>query len=137
MQDNDHIIVFQKYDTTIEANLAKSKLDAYGIPCFLTGENMANLYPGASNLMNFNVRLHLFLRDLEKARQVMLENNLRVSDESYTRCPRCGSTNIGRDFPKNMTSGFTSALHFLFFGIFHPGKKVFLCADCEHEFEDD
>jgi DNA-directed RNA polymerase subunit RPC12/RpoP len=98
---------------------------------------MANLYPGASSLMNFIVRLHLFLRDAENARQIMLENNLKVSDVSYTRCPRCGSTDLASDFPKNLTSGFSSSLHFLFFGIFHPGKKVFHCADCSHEFQDD
>ena len=67
MTEHDEIIVLRKFETSIEANIVKSKLDAYGIPCFLTEENMANLYPGASSLMNFNVRLHLFSRDLEKA----------------------------------------------------------------------
>jgi hypothetical protein len=36
MQEHDDIIVFQKLDNAIEANIVKSKLDAYGIPCFLT-----------------------------------------------------------------------------------------------------
>lgn len=134
MQDHDDIIVFQKFDNAIEANIVKSKLDAYGIPCFLTEENMANLYPGASNLMNFNVRLHLFGHDAERARLIMAENNLRVDDDSITRCPRCRSTNIERDFPKKLTLKFTSALRFLFFGIFYPNKKVYRCSDCECEF---
>jgi hypothetical protein len=46
MQDRDDIIVFQGFDNVIEANITKSKLDAYGVPCFLTEENMASLYPG-------------------------------------------------------------------------------------------
>jgi len=62
MTERDEIIVLRKFETSIEANIVKSKLDAYGIPCFLTEENMANLYPGSSSLMNFNVRLHLFGR---------------------------------------------------------------------------
>ncbi|MBY0435569.1 MAG: hypothetical protein K2U26_15815 [Cyclobacteriaceae bacterium] len=33
------IVVYQAYDTVMMANLAKTKLDAYGIPCFLTEEN--------------------------------------------------------------------------------------------------
>ena len=41
----EKIIVFRAYDTVVEANLAKTKLDAYGIPCFLTGENFVGLYP--------------------------------------------------------------------------------------------
>lgn len=134
MQDHDDIIVFRKFDNAIEANIAKSKLDAYGIPCFLTEENMANLYPGASNLMNFNVRLHLFGHDAERARIIMSENNLQVDDDSLTRCPRCRSANIERDFPKKLTLKFMSALRYLFFGIFYPGKKVYRCVDCECEF---
>lgn len=134
MQEHDDIIVFQKFDNAIEANIVKSKLDAYGIPCFLTEENMANLYPGASNLMNFNVRLHLFKHDTERARQIMSENNLRVDDDSTVTCPRCKSNQVERDFPKNLTLKFTSALRFLFFGIFYPGKKVYRCQDCDFEF---
>ncbi len=134
MRERDAIIVFQKFDNAIEANIAKSKLDAYGIPCFLTEENMANLYPGASNLMNFNVRLHLFGDDEERARQIMTENNLRLNDDAITRCPKCGSKNIERDFPKKLTATFTSSLRLLFFGIFYPGKKVYRCAECDVEF---
>jgi len=134
MQDHDDIIVFQKFDNAIEANIAKSKLDAYDIPCFLTEENMANLYPGASNLMNFSVRLHLFGHDAERARQIMAENNLRVDDDSITLCPRCHSSNIERDFPKKLTLTFASSLRYLFFGIFYPEKKVYRCMNCDCEF---
>jgi DNA-directed RNA polymerase subunit RPC12/RpoP len=134
MQHHDEIIVFKKYDNAIDANIAKSKLDAYGIPCFLTDENMANLYPGASNLMNFSVRLHLFGYDIDRAMQIMSENNLRVDDESVVVCPRCNSRNNERDFPKKLTLEFMSSLRYLFFGIFSPEKKVYRCSDCDAEF---
>jgi Putative prokaryotic signal transducing protein len=134
MQDHDEIIVFQRFNSAIDANIVKSKLDAYGVPCFLTEENMANLYPGASNLMNSNVRLHLFGHDLERAKQIMAENNLSVNDDSILVCPNCRSKNIERDFPKNLTLSFASSLRFLFFGIFFPEKKVYRCQDCETEF---
>ena len=134
MQHHDEIIVFKKYDNAIDANIAKSKLDAYGIPCFLTEENMANLYPGASNLMNFSVRLHLFGYDVDRAMQIMSENNLRVDDEFVVVCPRCSSRNYERDFPKKLTLEFMSSLRYLFFGIFSPEKKVYRCSDCGAEF---
>jgi Putative prokaryotic signal transducing protein len=134
MQDHNDIIVFQKFDNAIEANIVKSKLDAYGVPCFLTEENMANLYPGASNLMSFGVRLHLFEHDVERARQIMSENNLRVDDDSTTICPHCKSNQVERDFPKQLTLKPMAALRFLFFGIFYPGKKVYRCLDCDFEF---
>ena len=136
MGERDEIIVFKQFETTIEANIVKAKLDAYGIPCFLTEENMTNLYPGASSLMNFNVRLHLFAYDLERAKQVMEENHLELNDEATVRCPRCKSRNVERDYPKKLSLTFGSTLSVLFFGIFFPHKKVFRCLECEYEFND-
>ena len=134
MQDHDDIVVLQRFDNVIEANIAKSKLDAYGIPCFLTEENMASLYPGASNMMNSNVRLHIFRHDVERAQQLMTENALSVNDDTILQCPKCRSKNIERDFPKKLTESFWSSLRYLFFGIFFPDKKVYRCRDCETEF---
>jgi hypothetical protein len=136
MEENDDIVVFRKFETSIEANIVKAKLDAYGIPCFLTEENMANLYPGASSLLNFNVRLHLFARDLEKAKHILEENHLVLDDESIIRCKRCHSRRVERDFPKKFSLTFGSALNTLFFGIFFPHKKVYHCLDCDFEFKD-
>jgi hypothetical protein len=79
MEEHDDIIVFRSFENTITANIAKTKLDAYGVPCFLTEENLANLYP----FQNFlGVRLHLFARDVEWAKSVLTENNLSINDES-------------------------------------------------------
>jgi len=74
------IVVFRKFENSIEANIVKTKLDAFGIPCFLTEENLSNLYPGQS-FMLFHVRLHLFAADVERANQIMQENNLSINDD--------------------------------------------------------
>jgi hypothetical protein len=132
--EQDNIVVFRKFQDCISANIVKSKLDAYGIPCFLTEENLANLYPGASALMNSQVRLHLFNRDVEAALQVMSESNFVLLDASILHCPACQSTDIDRDFPKNLSQNTLSALRYLFFGIFTPEKKVYRCTNCEIEF---
>ena len=135
MQDRDDIVVFKRFDNVIEANIAKSKLDAYGVPCFLTEENMASLYPGASNMMNSNVRLHIFKHDVERVRQVINETALSTDADAFLVCPNCRSRNIERDFPKKFSLTFGSALSVLFFGIFFPHKKVFRCLDCDYEFK--
>ncbi|HET9053040.1 MAG TPA: DUF2007 domain-containing protein [Cyclobacteriaceae bacterium] len=70
MEENDQIIVFKKYDNSIEANLAKTKLDAHGIPCFLSDENLTNLYP-LQNTLLFGVRLHIFSNDRQNAEQIL------------------------------------------------------------------
>lgn len=73
MEDEEEkIILYRSFDTAIEANLAKTKLDAYGIPCFLTEENFTNLYPIRNDIFP-GVRLHLFKKDKERADEVLRE----------------------------------------------------------------
>jgi hypothetical protein len=81
MEDQDDIIVFKRFENAIEANIIKTKLDAYGVPCFLTEENLANLYP-TQNILAIGVRLHLFAKDVEWAKSVLVENNLSIDDET-------------------------------------------------------
>ena len=57
------IVVYAVYDSVIDANIIKTKLDAYGIPCFLTGENISNLYPLPANSFS-GTRLHVFEHDV-------------------------------------------------------------------------
>jgi hypothetical protein len=129
MEEQGEIIVFRHYDNPINANIAKTKLDAYGIPCFLTEENMSNLYPG-QHLLAFKIRLHLFAGDEERARQVLIENDLVTDSDTASRCPKCNSHRTTRDFPKD--SGDNLAL--IFFGVLFPHKKVNRCLDCDYEF---
>jgi len=73
MEDpEEKIIVYHAYDTLINANLAKTKLDAYGVPCFLTEENL--LYPFRND--NFSgVRLHVFENDISRVKEILTEEN--------------------------------------------------------------
>jgi len=128
-EKDEEIIVLKYFDNAIDANIAKTKLDAYGIPCFLTEENMANLYPGQS-LYAFKIRLHLFASDHERAIQILTKESLSVQQEGAGDCPRCQSQKITRAFPKKEADRLTT----IFFGIFFPHKKVSHCLDCGFEF---
>jgi hypothetical protein len=79
MEDSDKIIVFKRFQNAIEANIAKTKLDANGIPCFLSDENLANLYP-TQNLLAIGVRLHLFEKDVSLAEEILKEDSLSMGD---------------------------------------------------------
>ncbi len=72
MNEEEKIIVFAAYDTVIQANLAKTKLDAYGIPCFLTEEHFTNLYPLRNDIFP-GVRLHVFENDRDRAAEILRE----------------------------------------------------------------
>lgn len=72
MEQHEKIIIYSSFDNAIAANIAKTKLDAYGIPCFLTEENFTNLYPLRNDIFP-GVRLHIFEMDAEQAREVLKE----------------------------------------------------------------
>lgn len=128
-EPGDDIVVFQYFDNAIDANIAKTKLDAYGIPCFLTEENMAGLYPGQS-LYAFKIRLHLFAGDSDRARHILAGEHVSLHDDASVNCPRCHSHRIERAFPKKVAD----RLLYVLFGIFLPNKKVNHCLECDHEF---
>jgi len=134
MEQEDEIVVFRVFENSIDANIVKTKLDAYGIPCFLTEENLASLYPGQNSLI-FTIRLHLFAKDRERAHQVLEEGNLVVNDDPTTRCPQCHSSKIERDLPKKLKPELSSIINFFLFGIIFPNQKVYRCQDCDYEFD--
>ncbi len=70
----EKIIVFDSYDTSIQASLVKTKLDAYGIPCFLTGENFVNLYPFRNELFS-GVQLFIFEKDKDRVVEILVEGD--------------------------------------------------------------
>lgn len=128
-QQKDDIVVFRFFDNAIDANIAKTKLDAYGIPCFLTEENMANLYPGLT-FYAFKIRLHLFASDVERAKHVLMGRSLTLQDEGAVTCPKCDSGRIMRAFPRREAD----SLKYVLFGIFFPHRKVMQCLNCGNEF---
>lgn len=81
MEDTDKIVVFKRFENPIEASIIKAKLDAHGIPCFLTDENLANLYP-LPNFTGLHVRLHLFEKDVSLAEEILSENNFMTGNRA-------------------------------------------------------
>lgn len=69
-EEQSKIVVFRAFDTPILANLAKTKLDAYGIPCFLTDEHFVNLYPIRNDIFP-GVRLHIFENDKQRVEEIL------------------------------------------------------------------
>lgn len=129
--DHDEIVVFRQFENAIDASIAKSKLDAYGVPCFLTEENITNLYPG-QHYLPFRVRLHVFKKDVAQVSEVLCENALQAGAE--LECPNCRSSNVQRDFPKRFSVKPLHALSLVLFGVLFPHKKVNHCLDCDNEF---
>lgn len=128
---DDKIIVFEAYDTALKANLIKTKLDAYGIPCFLSDENFNSLYPFQNELFP-GVRLHIFEKDLDRVKEVLAEVTLFEPEEIH--CPYCESKNIAA---KSEAKDFIDELKdSVLTGLFLAPKNKYVCQDCGREFEE-
>ena len=130
----EKIIVFASYDNVIMANLVKTKLDAYGVPCFLTGENFTSLYPIRNEIFP-GARVHIFEKDLDRAKEVLTEE-MPVRPKELFHCPRCRSTKVVFEESQKGYLGrlFVSAFMFLLGMNPQPRKRAYHCNDCDLEF---
>lgn len=126
MQEQDPIVVFETFNSAIDANIVKAKLDAFGIPCFLSQENLTTLI---TPILSGGIRLHVFERDRERAYEIMVSALMQKSDEDdLLCCPNCRSKrvlNISRDqFDPAKVVKYILKL-----------SKRHYCLDCETEFD--
>ncbi|RZK62216.1 MAG: DUF2007 domain-containing protein [Hymenobacter sp.] len=99
-----NIIVLDSYYEPLAAHLARTKLEAAGIPCFLTNENLVSLNRMYSPVAG-GVRLHVYQRDAAQATEVLREppvmqavpGGLAEPAAAEHTCPRCGSGEVTYD----------------------------------------
>ena len=103
MQEN--IIVLDSFYEPLAAHLARTKLEAAGIPCFLTNENLVSLNRMYSPVAG-GVRLHVYQRDAAQAAEVLREPPVmqavpgglaEPAPAAEHTCPRCGSDEVTYD----------------------------------------
>ena len=124
----EDIIVLQRFDTVIEANIARTKLDAYGIPCFLTEENLTNM---TTPILSGGIRLHIFAEDAERAQQIVIGDKLGKSEEDgIISCPQCQSKKIIRNRSDTTHGRMTQAIVGFLLGL----SKPYYCQNCGNEF---
>lgn len=129
MEKKDKIVVFREYETSIDANVAKTKLDAYGVPCFLTQENLNTLM--AQNPFLFTIKLHIFENDETRVREVLDD---LFDYETPITCPQCESIEIVYSESRKGFNKFAAVAFGILFHIRMTPKKVHHCLDCKLEF---
>lgn len=126
-EGEDKIIVFDAYDNVVAANLVKTKLDAFGIPCFLTDENFVALYPIRNEVFP-GIRLHIFEKDRAQVKEILKD------EVSIVRaCPVCRSTDIAYEPSRKSIAAYV--ISEILMGLFLPVKKVYRCQECKREFD--
>jgi hypothetical protein len=67
MEEEPELITIERYSDTLEADMAKTRLDSAGITSFLVGENAAVLYGNGLG----GLQLQVSPRDEEDARSIL------------------------------------------------------------------
>ena len=74
MEQEDQLVVFNKYGNPVDANIVKGALEAAGIPAGVIGDSFAN------HLWKDAIRVVVFRRDLEEAIKTLYGCELRYED---------------------------------------------------------
>lgn len=131
------LIIIASYRDLPLAELAKSKLESEGIPCFLLNKNMIGLNWLYSNALG-GVELQVRNEDAEKASEILKEDHssdlLDIENEfpeaaQGDLCTKCGSANV-RLIKVSRKYGALSLL--LSFPLILFGKQ-YQCRDCGHK----
>jgi hypothetical protein len=120
------IIVIHAFDSLIEANIIKSRLDSLGIPCFLSEENLTSL---TTALLSGGIRLHIFEHDKEEVSNIISQQRMqKTDDDDLLICPNCRSKKIlsfvNDRFDPSSVVKFMLQL-----------SKTHYCVNCEAQFD--
>ena len=127
-------------DPVSEAELARIKLEANGIRCFLSGKNFVSMYwllSGADR----GVKLQVRESDEQKALEILktdthidfneIEDRAMKPEPINPNCPKCGSNNV--EYEKFSMRMFYIGILFFRFPIPFL-KKKYKCMDCGRSF---
>ena len=141
----DSVVFLESYYEPMAANLARTRLEAAGIPCFLSNEHLVSLMPLYSPITG-GVRLHVRQRDAAAAAALLAEQPVPPAttpdlasfaadapDPVAPRCPRCGSSDVAYGTATRNTYGLWSGLLSVLLRFPVRGKR-YHCFHCGHEF---
>ena len=146
MPNSDAVIFLESYYEPMAANLARTRLEAAGIPCFLSNEHLVSIMPLYSPITG-GVRLHVHQRNAAAALEVLTTVTVPLAtgpdEDSFAadapdpvapRCPECGSPDVAFGAATRNTYGFWSGLLSVLLRFPVRGKR-FHCFHCGHEFK--
>jgi hypothetical protein len=127
------LVAVASYASPVEAHLARSRLEAAGIPAFVADEHIVAVHWLCSSAVG-GVKVQVRLRDLDAARRLLEAPPIRSSrsarfvtdDLSAPRCRRCGSLEVERRYARRVS--FASAL-LLGFPLLWPRRRA-RCRTC-------
>ncbi|UOQ98609.1 DUF2007 domain-containing protein [Hymenobacter sp. 5317J-9] len=146
MPKPDSVVFLESFYEPMAANLARTRLEAAGIPCFLSNENLVSLMPLYSPITG-GVRLHVYQRDAETALELLrsvpvppattpdyASFEADAPDPVAPRCPRCGSSDVAYGPATGPSYTWASTLLSVLLRYPVPDKR-YHCFHCGNEYK--
>lgn len=142
INDADKIVVFQTFSDPVNANIAKGLLDAHGIECFLSDENIITLNPLYNNAVG-GIKLNVFEKDIDCISSILKSDYIPETTSEFTGnekgniiCPNCHSDNVSYGGSIKRKFGYFDVLLALLLMIYpFTMRKTYHCFECNHEFK--
>lgn len=131
----EKIIIIAKYADSGEANIAKTKLEAVGIDCFLSNSNLA--YSAQFGYIQLKVKEDDKARALEilDLESIPNDENIANDDDSTAACPFCNSTNTSYGVNRNKANVFYVVSIFFLQSLPFYKKRTYFCNACQKHFK--
>ncbi len=126
------LVVIRAFNDYFSANLTLTKLQAYGIECYLKDEHTITIDPLLTGAIG-GIKLVVKVKDEAEARKL-----LEQFDDEYmkaTACPQCGAHEFSYIAKTGATNFVTTILTKLFSNYSVPPDYVYQCGNCGYESE--
>ena len=137
-KSNETILEFMTFNDVMEAEIVKSKLESFEIPCSLSGLDTSFFNPLFNN-NNDRIKLSIFERDWDMAVKVLTNEDGTKPDTLYKAdifCPKCNSDNVeSYTREKKKFNLLTFILSIFISALPADTEIVFQCKDCGNEFK--
>jgi hypothetical protein len=138
---SDNLVTVASFSEPLQAHLASTKLEAEGIECCISDENIVGMYWLYSQAVG-GVKLQVREKDVERARLMLqlpqeqkdavVEKEEIQQKESGTCCPKCSSEEI--EYEKYSKKAFYLTILFLGFPALFR-KDRYGCNSCGHKWK--
>jgi hypothetical protein len=127
--DNEFFLL-NSFDSPVEANIVKGRLEAENIYCFLAGEHLVGMLPYYSNLAG-GIRLFVKKEDYVRCLEILSED-LKEYKKTIS-CKVCGSENVHYVTTLKKVRNWFSFIISMLFTLPMGYIKVYKCDNCGSE----
>ena len=114
-------------NSSIDAQIIKSKLESENVKVFLINENFTNLLPMYNNMLGAGIQIMVSNLDFRKSIEIL-------SQMDHFTCPICGGKEFKIGLGKNRTNKVIAAILSLFVAVpLGNIQSERICVNCNNE----